>query len=105
MLGIEWTEWRRDIARTVVAGAIARHGARIAGVWCDSGLQGVGSLEAFLAAGRRPGEIPPWTPPRSWMHVSEFARLWPSAIALGSGRGPAARSAESPRASKPMLAV
>ena len=61
VLGIEWTEWRREMARAIVGKAIAKHGTRIAGVWCDSGLQGVGSLEAFVAAGRRAGEIPPHT--------------------------------------------
>jgi ribose transport system substrate-binding protein len=61
ILGIEWTGWRRDLARDIVRPAIERWGRKIAGVWCDSGLQGAGSLEAFLGAGYRPGEIPPHT--------------------------------------------
>lgn len=61
ILRIAWTDWHREPARAVVAEAIAAHGRRIAGVWCDSGLQGVGSLEAFIAAGRKPGDIPPHT--------------------------------------------
>lgn len=61
VLRTAWTDWHREPARAVVAGAIATHGHRIAGVWCDSGLQGVGSIEAFIAAGRKPGDIPPHT--------------------------------------------
>ena len=61
ILGIEWTGWHRDTAYAIVNAAIARWGDQIAGVWCDSGLQGVGSLEAFIDAGRAPGTIPPHT--------------------------------------------
>jgi ribose transport system substrate-binding protein len=61
ILGTEWTGWRRDIAREIVRPAIERWRRNIAGVWCDSGLQGAGSLQAFLDAGYRPGEIPPHT--------------------------------------------
>jgi ABC-type sugar transport system substrate-binding protein len=61
ILGVEWTGWRRDRAYPIVAAAIERWRGRIGGVWCDSGLQGVGSLQAFIAAGFRPGEIPPHT--------------------------------------------
>jgi ribose transport system substrate-binding protein len=57
-LGMDWTEWRRDRGRGAMDRAVARWGSRIAGVWCDSGLQGVGSLEAFVAAGM---PIPPHT--------------------------------------------
>jgi len=61
ILDICWTNWHRDTARELMAGAIARWGNRIGGVWCDSGQQGVGSLQAFVAAGARPGDIPPHT--------------------------------------------
>jgi ribose transport system substrate-binding protein len=61
ILAIDWTGWRRDIARDIVRPAIDRWGKRIGGVWCDSGLQGAGSLQAFLDAGYQPGEIPPHT--------------------------------------------
>lgn len=61
VLSIDWTDWRRDIAEKAVSRAIAKFGRLITGVWCDSGLQGVGSLESFIAAGYKPGEIPPHT--------------------------------------------
>ncbi len=38
------------------------HGSRIAGVWCDSGLQGAGSLRAWIEAAARGGRpVPPHT--------------------------------------------
>lgn len=61
ILAIEWTGWHRDTAYAIVHNAIGRWGEAIAGVWCDSGLQGVGSLDAFIDAGRLPGTIPPHT--------------------------------------------
>lgn len=61
VLQISWTGWHRERARMIVTDAIAKYGNRIAGVWCDSGLQGAGSMEAFIAAGMRPGDIPPHT--------------------------------------------
>lgn len=61
MLATAWTDWRRDRAFDAVATALGRWRGEIAGVWCDSGLQGAGSLQAFLAAGYRAGEIPPHT--------------------------------------------
>ncbi|QMV03275.1 substrate-binding domain-containing protein [Devosia sp. D6-9] len=56
-----WTDWERNRARRSVSEAIARWGDAIAGVWCDSGQQGVGSIEAFVEAGYGPGTIPPHT--------------------------------------------
>lgn len=61
VLAVHWTGWRREEGRKCASEAIARWGRDIAGVWCDSGLQGVGSLQAFIAAGYPPGEIPPHT--------------------------------------------
>lgn len=61
ILGIHWTAWQHEAGFAAASQAIARFGSRISGVWCDSGLQGVGSMEAFLAAGQRAGEIPPHT--------------------------------------------
>jgi ribose transport system substrate-binding protein len=40
---------------------IQKYGGEISGVWADSGLQGSGSIEAFLAAGYEDGSIPPHT--------------------------------------------
>jgi ribose transport system substrate-binding protein len=60
-LDVAWTGWRREEGRRLMGDAIERWGARIAGVWCDSGLQGAGSLQAFVESGRRAGDIPPHT--------------------------------------------
>lgn len=61
VLELSWTDWRPDAGRRVAADAIARYGQRINGVWCDSGLQGAGSMQAFIASGMAPGTIPPHT--------------------------------------------
>jgi ribose transport system substrate-binding protein len=61
VLATQWTGWRRETGRDVVRAALQRWGSAIAGVWCDSGLQGAGSLQAFIDAGYRAGEIPPHT--------------------------------------------
>jgi ABC-type sugar transport system substrate-binding protein len=60
-VGVEWTGWQRQAGYQAAARAIERFGHRIAGVWCDSGLQGVGSLQAFINAGWKTGHIPPHT--------------------------------------------
>jgi ribose transport system substrate-binding protein len=60
-LQTEWTGWRREEGRAIMRAALARWGPEIVGVWCDSGLQGAGSLQAFVEAGYRAGEIPPHT--------------------------------------------
>jgi len=56
-----WTGWQREEGRRLAGEAIATWGRDIAGVWSDSGLQGIGALQAFVAAGYRAGEIPPHT--------------------------------------------
>jgi len=58
--GPVWTGWRREAGRAAVADLL-RQGEAIDGVWCDSGLQGAGSIAAFLSAGVPPGAIPPHT--------------------------------------------
>lgn len=60
-LGVRWTFWHPEVTRGIIEDALARWGDSIAGVWCDSGQQGIGSLKAFVAAGKKPGEIPPHT--------------------------------------------
>ena len=55
------THFQRDLAYGTAADAIARHGEAIAGVWCDSGLNSAGSIQAFRDAGFAPGRIPPHT--------------------------------------------
>ena len=61
ILATQWTGWRREKGRDIVRAALERWGSKITGVWCDSGLQGAGSLQAFIDAGYRVGEIPPHT--------------------------------------------
>ena len=55
-----WTGWQEEVGREVIAAKLAPGRETIDGVWCDSGLQAVGSLRAYVAAGRS-GEIPPHT--------------------------------------------
>ena len=57
---IEFTNWEAEIGHRIVQRHLAA-GARFDGVWCDSGLQGVGSLRAFVEAGHKRGTIPPHT--------------------------------------------
>lgn len=61
VLGTTWTGWQRQGGYAAMTRAIERFGPRITGVWCDSGLQGAGSMQAFLDAGRKNGQIPPHT--------------------------------------------
>ena len=60
ILDVCWTGWRHERGREIVAAKLARGGEPIDGVWCDSGLQAVGSLQAYLEAGLA-GAIPPHT--------------------------------------------
>lgn len=55
-----WTGWQRDAGFREMR-RLLEAGGRIDGVWACSGLQGVGSIEAFLAAGYSSGTIPPHT--------------------------------------------
>ena len=55
-----WTGWQEEIGREIIAAKLAEGGKTINGVWCDSGLQAVGSLRAYIAEGRS-GAIPPHT--------------------------------------------
>lgn len=56
-----WTGWSSEAAHLAMRSAIARWGRRIAAVWSDSGMQAVGSIEAFVSAGFQRGHIPPHT--------------------------------------------
>jgi ribose transport system substrate-binding protein len=60
ILDVCWTGWRHERGREIVAAKLAERGEPIDGVWCDSGLQAVGSLRAYLGAGLG-GAIPPHT--------------------------------------------
>ncbi len=58
----QYTGWSPANGRQIMAAIIQREGAdTIDGVWADSGLQGSGSVEAFLGAGVVSGDIPPHT--------------------------------------------
>jgi ribose transport system substrate-binding protein len=58
ILAFSYTNWRPDRGYDVMRAAIERFGPAIAAVWCDSGLQGVGSIQAFLDSGWAPGTLP-----------------------------------------------
>lgn len=60
LLPVEWTGWDRERARDIVRDHLSR-ATPISGVWCDSGLQGVGSLQAFNDFATPRGEFPPHT--------------------------------------------
>jgi ribose transport system substrate-binding protein len=61
ILDMQYTDWSPAKAKTIVSAMIQKYGKDINGIWNDSGVQGGGSLEAFVAAGYKPGEIPPAT--------------------------------------------
>lgn len=61
VLETQYTSWSPANGRTIMQALIQRHGDEIDAVWSDSGLQGSGSIEAFLGAGYEAGFIPPHT--------------------------------------------
>ena len=61
VLEVQYTSWSPANGKTIMSALIQKYGNDIAGVWADSGLQGSGSIEAFLAAGYEAGAIPPHT--------------------------------------------
>lgn len=56
-----WTGWSSEAAHRAIRSAINRWQSRISAVWSDSGMQAVGSIEAFVSAGFQNGQIPPHT--------------------------------------------
>ncbi|MBL4811708.1 MAG: substrate-binding domain-containing protein [Rhodobacteraceae bacterium] len=56
-----WTDWRSEAAEACVSGYLAAGAQPFDGVWSDSGLQGAGSLRAYLGAGYHGEDIPPHT--------------------------------------------
>jgi ribose transport system substrate-binding protein len=64
-----WTGWQEEIGREIIATKLADGRDTIDGVWCDSGLQAVGSLRAYIA---RPGEAA-----RSRL-IQEATSIWPT---------------------------
>ena len=61
VLDLQYTDWNPAKAKNVVSAMIQKFGDDIDGIWNDSGVQGGGSIEAFVAAGYKPGAIPPAT--------------------------------------------
>ena len=61
VLETQYTSWSPANGKTIMSALIQKYGNDISGVWADSGLQGSGSIEAFLAAGYEDGTIPPHT--------------------------------------------
>ncbi len=58
----QYTSWSPANGKQIMSAIIQREGAdTIDGVWADSGLQGSGSVEAFLNAGVASDDIPPHT--------------------------------------------
>lgn len=57
---LEFTDWLAQKGYEVMRQYLAS-GQVPDGVWCDSGLQGVGSVRAFVDAGFKRGTIPPHT--------------------------------------------
>ena len=61
ILDTQYTGWSPANGKSIMSALIQRHGKTIQGVWADSGLQGSGSIEAFLNAGYTGKDIPPHT--------------------------------------------
>ena len=61
IIDTQYTGWSPANGKKIMSAIIQKHGRNISGVWADSGLQGSGSVEAFLNAGFKSEEIPPHT--------------------------------------------
>ena len=61
IIDTQYTSWSPANGKKIMSAIIQKHGRDISGVWADSGLQGSGSVEAFLNAGFESDEIPPHT--------------------------------------------
>ncbi len=61
ILGMQYTDWNPAKAKSIVSAMIQKWGHKIDGIWNNSGVQGGGSIAAFVAAGWKPGTIPPAT--------------------------------------------
>jgi len=60
IVDIHFTDWLAERGYALMRGYLSS-GFVPDGVWCDSGLQGIGSLNAFRDHGFRRGTIPPHT--------------------------------------------
>ena len=61
VLDTQYTSWSPANGKKIMSAIIQRHGTDLSGVWADSGLQGSGSVEAFVNAGVSGADIPPHT--------------------------------------------
>lgn len=61
ILDTVYSDWSPVKGKQVMQAMIAKYGHDIDAVWSAHGLQVPGSVEAFLEAGFKPGEIPPHT--------------------------------------------
>lgn len=60
IIAVDYTDWLAERGYEIVRRHL-RKGVFPDGVWCDSGLQGVGSLTAFIDSGVRGGDLPAHT--------------------------------------------
>jgi ribose transport system substrate-binding protein len=61
VLDRQYTNVNPATGKSVMAAMIQKFGKTINGVWSDSALQASGAIEAFVEAGYKAGEIPPFT--------------------------------------------
>ncbi len=61
VLELQYTSWSPANGKKIMNSMIQKYGKRIKGVWADSGLQGSGSIEAFISNGYKKGQIPAHT--------------------------------------------
>jgi ribose transport system substrate-binding protein len=61
VLDTVYTDWSPVKGKQMMQALLAKYGKGIDAVWSASGLQTAGSIDAFLAAGYKAGEIPPHT--------------------------------------------
>lgn len=61
MLELQYADWSPAKGKKIMAAMVQKYGKKIDAVWSDHGLQGAGSIEAFIEAGYEDGEIPPHT--------------------------------------------
>jgi ribose transport system substrate-binding protein len=57
----QYADWSPAKGKEVMSAMIQKYGQDINAVWSDHGLQGSGSIEAFIEAGYEDGTIPPHT--------------------------------------------
>ncbi len=61
ILDVQYTDWSPARGKEIMSALIQAHAGNIDGVWADSGLQGSGSVEAFLNAAIEGKDVPPHT--------------------------------------------